>query len=1130
MKLSPDDKSAVLTTRWHDWRVGKMLTMQTTHRALSYVLALAGVAAAMGLRLAIESWFGPGLPTYITFYPMVMVVALLVGFGPGMVATVVAVVTVDYWIIPPSGHFSISSPIDQVGLVLFLGMGLFISLVAEGYRRDMSKAAAYDRDTALRENEERWRSAMEVSEMGAWELNLEDHTAWRSLRHDQIFGYQELLPEWTYEIALQHVLEEDRAVMEEHFQRAMAEHSDWSFEVRILRADGLVRWIWAHGKHVSGNDGRPALMFGLVTDITARKKAEEEQKRLTRTLQAFRTTGWALVHACNEADYLREFCRIVVENCSYAMIWIGYREEDVGQSIRPVAHAGFDDGYLDTLQLSWSDNERGRGPTGTAIRTGQVVVCHNMLTDPNFLPWREHALQRGYASSIALPMRNEAGIFGALTIYSQYPDPFIEAEVQMLQRMADELAYGVGVLRLRAQRAVQDQALHDSESKFRAAFVNASIGFAMTTPAGLFIDANDAYCRLTGYSIAELRALSFRQLIHSDDYFDKLRLIECMLAGEISDFVIENRYIRKDGHIIWVRKSVSLVRDVQAAPRWILALTEDISERKEAEEKLRLSEELYRGIGESIDYGVWVCNADGRNTYASESFLNMVGITQQQCSDFGWGDVLHPDDAAATIAAWQECVRTNGDWNREHRFRGVDGGWHHILARGLPIRDEQGKVTAWAGINLDITSLKQAQEEVRANEQRMRLATEATGVGIWEWNLLTDRIHWDAAMFRIYGIAPTSDGYVQYADWSGAVLPEDLPQQEEILQDTAQRHGHSQRAFRIRHQASGELRHIESVETVRMNAQGQAEWVVGTNLDVTKHKQAEQALCEADLRKDEFLAMLAHELRNPMVPIRNAAHILGKLDVQEPRVRWAQGLIEHQVSHLTRLVDDLLDVSRIAQGKITLSMNRIALDDVIRRASDTVQPLMAANGHRFEMHRSDNGVVLDGDLVRLVQVLQNLLNNAAKYTPNGGHIKLTTRRLEKEVEIEVRDNGIGISTQVLPRVFDLFCQAERTLDRSQGGLGIGLTLVKRLVELHGGSAEARSEGLGQGATFIVRLPLTDSRATVPLITTPNGGATQLRVLVVDDDPVVAESMVVFLELDDHQVRSAASGVDALALL
>jgi PAS domain S-box-containing protein len=225
----------------------------------------------------------------------------------------------------------------------------------------------------------------------------------------------------------------------------------------------------------------------------------------------------------------------------------------------------------------------------------------------------------------------------------------------------------------------------------------------------------------------------------------------------------------------------------------------------------------------------------------------MLGITQAQCSDFGWGDVLHPDDAAATLAAWQACVRSgNKHWNREHRFRGADGDWHHVLARGVPIRDGEDHIIWWAGINLDITSLKQAQEEVRTNEQRLRLATEATGVGVWEWQLSTGRIRWDAQMFRLYGIPPTDDGFVSYSDWSAKVLPEDLPRQEEILQDVVHGRATGRRDFRIRHQGDGEIRYIEAVETVRANAQGEAEWVVGTNLDITSSQKPGGGLARRD--------------------------------------------------------------------------------------------------------------------------------------------------------------------------------------------------------------------------------------------------------------------------------------------
>jgi len=310
--------------------------------------------------------------------------------------------------------------------------------------------------------------------------------------------------------------------------------------------------------------------------------------------------------------------------------------------------------------------------------------------------------------------------------------------------------------------------------------------------------------------------------------------------------------------------------------------------------------------------------------------------------------------------------------------------------------------------------------------------------------------------------------------------------------------------------------------------------MVGVMADITSLKQAELALLEADQRKDEFLAMLAHELRNPLAPIRNAAHVLGRLDQAEPRLRWAQDIIERQVSHLAHLVDELLDVSRIVQGKIVLKRTHIELDDLIRQACESVWLTMAAKKHHLEVRMPDTRVVLDGDLVRLVQILQNLLNNAAKYTPDGGHIELLGQLHATEIEIMVRDNGMGISAELLPVVFDLFRQGNRTLDRSQGGLGIGLTLVRQLVRLHGGQVSVVSNGPGQGASFTLRLPLASEAGIASSQTSaaPCAATTRhaLRILVVEDDPVVAESMVVFLELDGYQVRSAAAAEAAFALL
>ena len=300
-----------------------------------------------------------------------------------------------------------------------------------------------------------------------------------------------------------------------------------------------------------------------------------------------------------------------------------------------------------------------------------------------------------------------------------------------------------------------------------------------------------------------------------------------------------------------------------------------------------------------------------------------------------------------------------------------------------------------------------------------------------------------------------------------------------------------------------------------------------------KLKEKTEALAEADRRKDEFLAMLSHELRNPLGSISNAVYLLQKQKTQDPIQQQAQAIIDRQVSQLNHLVNDLLEVSRITTGRLLLRKERIAFGDVLARSVDTVQMLMTQRGHQLEVVLPQPPVWLLADGARLEQVVANLLNNAAKFTEPGGRIELTMRLDGAFVVLKVSDNGIGIPAELLPDIFLMFKQAERTLDRSQGGLGIGLCLVQRLVELHGGSVMAQSI-VGKGSEFTVRLPSADAPALAlpPLpeliahTTPPRQGH---RVLVVDDNLDAAESLAMLLTFNGHEVRVANDGPSALAL-
>jgi two-component system CheB/CheR fusion protein len=308
---------------------------------------------------------------------------------------------------------------------------------------------------------------------------------------------------------------------------------------------------------------------------------------------------------------------------------------------------------------------------------------------------------------------------------------------------------------------------------------------------------------------------------------------------------------------------------------------------------------------------------------------------------------------------------------------------------------------------------------------------------------------------------------------------------------------------------------------------------VGTCTDIEERKRAEERLREADRRKDEFLAMLAHELRNPLAPIRNAVKLLRQADQPEAAQRWSRELIERQVEQLTRLVDDLLDVSRITRGKIRLQVEPLDLGTVVSGALETSRPMIDARRHEFTLVQPDERIYVAGDLVRLTQVIANLLNNAAKFQAEGGTIELIVERDGDDACVHVRDRGIGIAPEMLGEVFDLFAQVERTMDRSEGGLGIGLSLVKTLVEMHGGSVMARSAGRGKGSEFSIRLPRLPDDAAFAASEVEAGDAApsgrSLSVLVVDDNRDAAESLALLLRLRGHHTATAHDGRKALQL-
>ena len=420
-----------------------------------------------------------------------------------------------------------------------------------------------------------------------------------------------------------------------------------------------------------------------------------------------------------------------------------------------------------------------------------------------------------------------------------------------------------------------------------------------------------------------------------------------------------------------------------------------------------------------------------------------------------------------------------------------------------------------------------ADRRVTLNEERLRLAQGVAQIGTWDWDPETRRGFFSPETKDILGL--TGDENALPDEWQRNVDPQHLPSVLAMLEECTTV-GKGEIEYRYRHPARG-VRWIYHKAGLVQHAGHRH--VVGISLDVTPRRQAEEALKEVNQRKDEFLAMLAHELRNPLAPIRNAAQLLS-VHGGKPEIEWARAVIERQTGHLVRLVDDLLDVSRMVRGQITLQRTPVLLADIVQTAVETSRPLIRRRKHHFGVQIPEQSVTIEGDLTRLAQVISNLLNNAAKYTDDGGHIRLDAELDGDKVAIRVRDTGLGVAPNLLPHVFDLFTQADRTLDRAEGGLGIGLTLVKRLVEMHGGQVEAHSEGLGRGAEFVVRLPVlatelgrASERGPRATEARPGTEGRSLRILIVDDNVDAADSIAMLLSMEGHQTRTVNTARAAL---
>lgn len=563
----------------------------------------------------------------------------------------------------------------------------------------------------------------------------------------------------------------------------------------------------------------------------------------------------------------------------------------------------------------------------------------------------------------------------------------------------------------------------------------------------------------------------------------------------------------------------------------------DFIERFRTDEALRESEARFRTLADATPVLIWLSGTDKLYTWFNKRWLDFVGRPMERELGNGWAENVHPDDFDRCLRIYTTSFDSRQPFTMEYRLRRHDGEYRWVLDHGIPLHEPGGEFTGYIGSCIDITDRQRAEQELADAEVRVRAVLNHVIDGIITIDDHGSIESFNPAAAKLFGYKAEE----VMGKNIKLLMPEPYCSEHDGYLANYLQTGKA-KIIGIGREVVGRRKDGSTfpmdlaVSEFRL---GQCRYFTGIVRDITEKKQLEQELHEraeqltaADRRKDQFLATLAHELRNPLAPIRNAVHILLARDSHDPDMKWGREVIDRQVKQMSRLLDDLLDVSRISRNRLELRKERIELAEVVQCAVETSRPHIDSGGHELNVVLPPGPVYLDADPVRLAQVFSNLLNNAAKYTEKGGHIRLHLERQGSDVVVSVQDDGIGIAAEMLPRLFDIFSQSTRVLERSQGGLGIGLSLVRGLVELHGGRIEAKSAGPGKGSEFIVRLPVIVEKLVRESASGSNGGepesAPGRRLLVVDDLKDSADSLSLMLKAVGHEVCTAYDGEEAIA--
>ena len=915
----------------------------------------------------------------------------------------------------------------------------------------------------------------------------------------------------------------------------------------------------------------------IARDITERKQAEEKLKRFNRELRAVSECNQAMVRATDEIALMSDVCRIICDSAGYHMAWVGLVERDSAKTVRPVAWSGNDDEYLANAAITWEDTERGRGPTGIAIRTGKADFCQDFETEPRTSPWRKAALERGFRSSIAIPLTDvDRNVFGVFNLYSDQPDTFTPDEVRLLEELAGDLSFGIMVLRNREERRQAEERLRETRDYLNNLLDYANAPIIVWDPSFRITRFNHAFERLTGFSANEVSGKKLSILFPEDQREDSMGHIRRAVAGERWE-TLEIQILRKDGIVRTVLWNSATLYDADGkAAVATIAQGQDITERKQAEQALRESQQDLNRAQAVAHIGSWRMDILSNALLWSDETHRMFDVSEGTPMTYEtFLSSVHPEDREYVDKKWEAALRGE-PYDIQHRI--VVGDRIKWVREKAELEfDSQGVLKGGFGTVQDITERRKAEEALREARDYLNNLLDYANAPIIVWDPSFQITRFNRAFERLTGLSAnevlgkelgilfpedkrnesmsyirravagerwevveipvlSTDGTVRTVLWNSATLyaPDgrtvvatiaqgqditELKEAEETLRlerdnlfailesmkdgvcivneqytieyinpelesDFGPMEGRKcYQYFHDREEPctwckSGEVFGGKTVRWEYSFPKNRKTYdIVGTLVnnpdgsvseleifhDITERKRVEQL-------KDEFIGLVSHEMRSPLTVITGALNTVitekAYLSPKEERqlledAAWEAGTLAH-------ILGNLLELSRAQAERLFLSFEPVDVKLIIRNAVRRVK--RHSTIHRFVTSLPKELPPVRADVIRLERILHNLLENAVKYSPDGGYIRVSAKMDSAHLVIGVSDQGIGISREDQARLFAAFQRLENRNVEGVKGIGLGLLVCRRLVEAHGGRIWVESEP-GKGSAFFFTLPL-----------------------------------------------------------